>query len=73
MSKCLRCKNTMTWAQQRQQFGRLLRAGLSPQESRDISPRCQKCVTLYLGSAARAARAAVNAVNAVIRGYHTQP
>jgi hypothetical protein len=47
MSKCLRCESAMTWTEQRKQYGRLMRAG---KPARDISPRCQKCVTLYLGT-----------------------
>jgi hypothetical protein len=50
MSKCVACKNTMTWEHQRRQYGRLTRAGFS---ARDIMPRCQKCVTLYLGTRPR--------------------
>jgi hypothetical protein len=48
--RCLRCKNTMTWAEQRQQYGRLLRSGLPPEAASKLSPQCRKCVTLYLGT-----------------------
>jgi len=44
--RCLRCGLGMTWAEQRRQFGRLIRKGLSPQEVKTIAPLCQKCITV---------------------------
>jgi hypothetical protein len=44
--RCLRCGLGMTWAEQRRQFGRLIRKGLSPQEVKAITPLCQKCITV---------------------------
>ena len=32
--KCLRCNWLMTWAEQRRQFGRLVRQGMSPEAKR---------------------------------------
>jgi hypothetical protein len=45
---CSRCSARITWADQRRQWGRLIRAGLSERQARDIQPRCQKCVTIHL-------------------------
>lgn len=47
-SKCLRCGNLMTWADQKRQYGRLMRAGVSNDKIREVQPRCQKCVTILL-------------------------
>jgi len=46
--QCLRCRNLMTWAAQKVQFGRLRREGFSNEEINAITPRCQKCVTRFL-------------------------
>jgi hypothetical protein len=44
--KCLGCGwIMMTWAEQRRQFGRAVRAGLSLDETKQLMPRCQKCTT----------------------------
>ena len=43
--QCLRCNQQMTWAEQRRQFGRLIRYGWTPEEAKRLTPRCQKCVT----------------------------
>jgi len=45
---CCNCRNPMTWAAQRVQFGRLMRRGICPTVIKAIQPRCQKCVTLWL-------------------------
>lgn len=45
---CLRCGRPMTWAQQRQQFGRLLRRGFSIEHAKQLNPRCQTCMTITL-------------------------
>lgn len=49
-SKCdgtnyTRCGNAMTWDEQRRQFGRLMRNGLSLDEAKAVASRCQKCTT----------------------------
>jgi hypothetical protein len=49
--KCLGCGWTkMTWREQRQQYGRAIRRGLSADEAKKLMPRCQKCVTEILGN-----------------------
>jgi hypothetical protein len=46
--KCLGCGAQLTWAKQRRQFGRTIRAGLTPEEIKTLVPRCQKCMTEVL-------------------------
>lgn len=46
--RCKRCRYAITWADQRKQFGRMIKRGLSIDEIKAIQPRCQKCVTVYL-------------------------
>jgi hypothetical protein len=46
--RCLGCKRGLTWADQRAQFGRLRRRGLTTEEAKTFLPRCQKCVTREL-------------------------
>lgn len=58
MAVCKRCKTTVTWAEQRKQYGRLIRAGLELSQAKEAGPRCKKCMTVYLreeknGTAAR--------------------
>lgn len=50
--KCSRsgCPVSLTWAEQRRQFGRAVRAGLSVDEIKALMPRCQKCMTEELSS-----------------------
>lgn len=48
MTVCLRCKYPMTWEAQRRQFGRLIRRGLTKEQAKEMLPRCQKCMTVYL-------------------------
>jgi len=38
----------MTWADRRYQFGRVIHAGLTPNEAKALMPRCQKCITQAL-------------------------
>jgi hypothetical protein len=38
--KCLDCKQVMTWAEQQSQFGRAIRAGLTPDQTKALMPRC---------------------------------
>jgi hypothetical protein len=45
MNKCKDCKYAMTWASQRQQFGRLVKRGFSVDDTKQLMPRCQKCLT----------------------------
>lgn len=61
MTKCLGCQRRMTWAEQRVQFGRLLRRAFTVDQTRRVLPRCQKCVTTWLRSQAAAAGAADSA------------
>jgi hypothetical protein len=44
--RCLQCGLGMTWAEQRRQYGRLIRKGLNPQDAKAITPLCQKCITV---------------------------
>jgi hypothetical protein len=46
---CLRCGNRMSWSEQRRQFGRLLRRGLTTTDAKALMPRCQTCLTAILG------------------------
>lgn len=48
MVKCLGCRFPITWREQRAQFGRLMRRGLSEADTKAIMPRCQKCITVTL-------------------------
>jgi hypothetical protein len=45
---CKECQKTMTWAQQRVQWGRLKSKGYTEQEIKDAMPRCQKCLTRWV-------------------------
>jgi hypothetical protein len=44
-TRCQGCGFHVTWAEQRKQYGRLVRRGLPPERIKAILPRCQKCVT----------------------------
>jgi len=46
--QCTDCSWPITWAEQRRQFGRCLRRGLTEAEAKAASPRCQKCMTKHL-------------------------
>jgi hypothetical protein len=48
-TRCLRCGTQMTWSEQRRQFGRLLRRGLTTTDAKALMPRCQICLTAILG------------------------
>lgn len=45
---CLRCRNRLTWAERRHQYGRARQRGLTHEQVIAITPRCQKCMTRYL-------------------------
>ena len=45
---CVRCGYHITWADQRRQFGRLMRLGFGYEDAKALMPRCQKCVTTTL-------------------------
>jgi hypothetical protein len=47
-TKCNSCGGSMTWAEQRRQYGRALRHGLTGDAAKMLMPRCQKCLTLIL-------------------------
>jgi hypothetical protein len=47
-NKCLGCGLGITWTEQRRQYGRIIRRGLSPETAGHLVPRCQKCVTVLL-------------------------
>ena len=42
---CQGCGYRITWADQRRQFGRAIRHGLTADEAKALMPRCQKCLT----------------------------
>jgi hypothetical protein len=46
--RCRDCRNLMTWAASRVQYGRALRRGLTVAEAKAAQPRCQKCTTKFL-------------------------
>ena len=52
-TRCKGCNYPITWAEQRRQYGRLLRRGLSTDHAKAAGPRCQKCMTKYLGRSKR--------------------
>jgi hypothetical protein len=55
--KCIACGlPKMTWADQRRQYGRAIRKGLTPDEAKRIMPRCQKCMTEFFGDQRHVAR-----------------
>jgi hypothetical protein len=43
--RCQRCGTPMTWAEQRRQFGRAIRYGLTVEVAKAEMPKCGKCVT----------------------------
>lgn len=45
---CMDCRNRMTWAQQRVQYGRLKKRGVSEAHIKAALPRCQKCITIWV-------------------------
>jgi hypothetical protein len=45
--RCQNCNCEMTWSEQKRQFGRMLRKGLSIEDAGRLSPRCSKCVTQF--------------------------
>lgn len=47
-TKCAGCQSRLTWAEQRVQYGRLVRRGLTREQIKALSPRCQKCMTVAL-------------------------
>jgi hypothetical protein len=47
--RCAGCKYKLTWAEQRKQFGRLLRLGKTQEQAKAIMPRCQTCTTRAIG------------------------
>jgi hypothetical protein len=49
-NKCNACRNPMTWAAVRVQYGRLLRRGFTEEQVKAVLPRCQTCVTRWLKS-----------------------
>ena len=51
---CLDCGREVTWQERRRQFGRVMRAGLTAEEAKALTPRCQKCMTLVLKARRRA-------------------
>jgi len=43
--KCLGCNWLMTWSEQRHQYGRLIRWGMSQEQAKQQMPRCSRCIT----------------------------
>lgn len=50
MDRCHRCRRWLTWTEKRRQFARLMHRGFSVAEAKQILPRCQKCITVWLRS-----------------------
>jgi hypothetical protein len=49
MITCVSCERpVMTWAEQRQQYGRLVRHGFTPEEIKRRMPLCRQCTTILL-------------------------
>ncbi len=46
--KCPRCNGPMTWSEQRRQYGRLAKHGMSPEQIKPLMPRCYRCITAWL-------------------------
>lgn len=42
---CKGCRYAMTWADTKRQFARALSRGLTVEQAKEASPRCQKCMT----------------------------
>jgi hypothetical protein len=47
-TRCIDCKYSVTWREQRRQFARLLRRGFTVEEAKAATPRCQVCTTRYM-------------------------
>ncbi len=47
-NRCTQCHGGMTWAEQKKQWGRMVRAGTNEVDATAAQPRCQKCTTAYL-------------------------
>ncbi|MBN2291062.1 MAG: hypothetical protein JXM70_01480 [Pirellulales bacterium] len=46
-AQCKTCKEPMTWREQRRQYGRCVRRGMTKFEIQEALPRCQKCLTQH--------------------------
>jgi endogenous inhibitor of DNA gyrase (YacG/DUF329 family) len=46
--KCRRCQTPLTWARTREQYGRMIQRGLTPERAKMLSPCCSKCTTIVL-------------------------
>lgn len=55
---CINPHSRLTWAEQRKQYGRCLKHGLTPAEAKAAMPLCQKCCTKFLRTSPRNAEAA---------------
>jgi hypothetical protein len=43
---CVSCNGRLTWSEQRRQFAIAIKVfGLTPEEAKQIMPRCGKCLT----------------------------
>jgi hypothetical protein len=56
MAVCVRCKYSITWAEQRRQFARLMHRGFTIDEAKAAMPRCQVCTTRYMKDAKEQAK-----------------
>jgi hypothetical protein len=44
--KCIECGQPVNWRDQRRQFARAIQTyGLTPEQAKQVMPRCQKCTT----------------------------
>jgi hypothetical protein len=47
--KCTACGYpTLTWAEARTSYGRLIRSGFTAEEAKTASPRCRRCASSIL-------------------------
>ena len=47
-NKCRRCGRPLTWADTRKRSGRMIRRGMTPEKTKELSPCCSKCTTIVL-------------------------
>ena len=57
--------STEAWAEERKQYGRLRRAGLSHETTISLLPRCQKCTTVYLRDRRSMSAAVISVISEV--------
>ncbi len=66
--RCIGCNNPMTWAESRVQYGRLLKRGIDEATAKQATPRCQKCMTVWIAANAPDAPDAADATEGGLGG-----